>query len=177
MGKNGGDDGINFFDNFTHSIAASAILIQKAHDDGSFIEALVLFASSIDGFLRNLVALKTGKPNPGEGSISLDPRYFYHDESKWMNERNIYKEALGCGVIDTSTFNELERLFRFRNIIIHRFIISGISYAQISPELTNYEIIYNKLHKQLEIIEKPGKLNTKDHIEATALIVDKILRL
>jgi hypothetical protein len=74
-----------FFENFTHSVATIRLLLAEAHKRGSLIEGLVLYASVIDPLLRNLVALKTGERD--DTSLHLDPRYFYHDDTKWMNER------------------------------------------------------------------------------------------
>jgi hypothetical protein len=145
----------NFFDNFTKSVAAARLLLSKAHDQGNLIEGIVLYASSIDALLRNLVALKAGKR---KGNLTnLDPRYFYHDDTKWMNERSIYKEALDYKVITRADYHKLEDLYDFRNIVIHRFIISNITYADIAPKLINYEVMFNKLHNKLRKIEQPDK--------------------
>jgi len=163
----------DFFDNFTHSVAAARLLLEKAHDQANFIEGLVLYASSVDAILRNLVALKSGAKQ--KDGISLDPRYFYHDDSKWMNERNIYREALDYSVITQDEFQELERLYAFRNVVIHRFIISNISYAQIAPELIKYEIIFKKLFDQLKEIEQPEKMTNKERGEANQRITKKIV--
>jgi len=64
------------------------LLLKRAHESGSLIEGLVLYASSIDAVLRNLLALRLGERNGTV--IHLDPRYFYHDDTKWMNERDVY---------------------------------------------------------------------------------------
>jgi hypothetical protein len=72
------------------------LLLKRAHESGSLIEGLVLYASSIDAVLRNLLALRLGERNGTV--IHLDPRYFYHDDTKWMNERDVYAQAVeACG--------------------------------------------------------------------------------
>ena len=163
----------DFFDSFTHSIAAARLLLEKAHDQGNFIEGLVLYASSVDALLRNLVALKAGVK--GKDGTSLDPRYFYHDDSKWMNERYVYGEALKYKIITQDEFEELGRLYSFRNIVIHRFIISNITYAQIAPELIKYEVIFKSLYNKLKEIEKPEKMSDKERAEVDQRIAKKII--
>lgn len=144
---------MNFFENFAHSVAASRVLLAAAHKNGALLEALVLYASVIDALLRNLVALETGDRDGY--SITLDSRYFYHDPTKWMNERKIYAEARSCGVLSDSELAQLEDLYKFRNIAIHRFIISNVTYTEIGPKLEQYEVIYTRLLDQLREIEQP----------------------
>jgi hypothetical protein len=139
-------------------------LLGEAHKRGSLIEGLVLYASAIDALLRNLVALKTGERRGT--SIRLDSRYFYHDDSKWMNERTVYKEARGCGLLTDDEFRELEELYRFRNIVVHRFAISGVSYAEIAPKLDAYEVIYERIADQLRAIEQPDAVELDDEMRA-----------
>lgn len=143
----------NFFESFTYSVAASRILLSEAHSRGSFIEGLMLYASLIDALLRNLVALETGA-RTGH-TRSLDSRYFVHDGSKWLNERRVYAEARAAGVIDEATFMELEDLYRFRNIVVHRFIVSPVAYSDIPPKLDRYNALLESLFEQLREIEQP----------------------
>jgi hypothetical protein len=149
----------NAFDNFTHSVAAARVLLTQAHQRGSLIEGLALYASVIDALLRNLVALKTGKRRGT--TIHLDPRYFYHDDTMWMSERKVYAAAHSCGVLTDAELSELEELYSFRNIVIHRFIISGVRYGDITARLDQYETIYERISEQLRVIEQPdgGELN------------------
>jgi hypothetical protein len=143
----------NFFENFTHSVAAARLLLTQAHERGSLIEGLVLYASAIDALLRNLVALKTGDRQGT--TMRLDPRYFYHDDTKWMNERQVYAAAHSCDVLTDPEFSQLEELYKFRNVIIHRFIISGVTYDQIASKLDQYEVIYGRILERLKAIEQP----------------------
>lgn len=151
----------DFFNNFTHSATVARLLLAKAHDQGNLIEGIILYASSIDAFLRNLIAIKTGIRKDAH-TVSLDLRYFYHDPSKWMNERNIYQQALDCGVINTAEHKELEKLYLFRNRVVHRFIISNITYAEIAPRLEKYEKIFDKLYKQLKALEGSPEVSEKE---------------
>lgn len=49
-----------------------------------------------------------------------------------------------------------EDLYDFRNAVIHRFIISGITYDQIGSRLDRYEAVLSRLRAQLEDIEQPA---------------------
>jgi hypothetical protein len=148
------DQALEDFQNFTHSVSAARLLMSRAHDNGSLIEGLVLYASVIDAFLRVLIAHATGER---EGTVThLDLRYFRHDETLWMNERKVYREAQSCGVLSESDRCELDELYDFRNVVIHRFIISGITYDQIGPRLDQCEAIFSRLRAQLESIEQPA---------------------
>jgi hypothetical protein len=142
----------NFFENFAHSVAAVRVLLGTANEVGSFIEGLMLYATIVDAVLRNLVALETAPRD--DQTRHLDARYFVHDDSKWMNERRIYSEARDCGVIDQDLFAELEELYRFRNVVIHRFIISPIAYNDLIPRLDQYEVITQRLLARLAEIER-----------------------
>lgn len=165
----------NPFVNFTHSVAAARLLVSQAHERGSLIEGLVLYASLIDALLRNLVALKTGERRGT--STQLDVRYFYHDDTKWMNERNVYAAARSCHVLTDSEFHELEGLYRFRNVIIHRFILSGVTYSEIASKLDQYETIYGRILEQLRAIEQPGSVElTEDEVAASRKRVAQKLR-
>jgi len=151
----GADQSAEFFENFTHSVTAARLLLKRAHEQGSLIEGLVLYASSVDALLRNLVALSVGER---DGTvIRLDAVYFYHDDTKWMNERTVYARALNAKVLTEPEFRELEDLYGFRNTVIHRFIISGMTYAEIGSRLDRYEKILSTLFDRLREIERPDR--------------------
>jgi hypothetical protein len=152
------------FENFTHSVTAVRLLLGRAYESGNVVEGLVLYASLVDALLRMLVAHATGKR---EGTLThLDLRYFIHDETLWMNERKVYRAARDCGVLSLPEFRELEELYDFRNMVIHRFIISGITYDQIGPRLDQYEVIYERLVARLEVIEQPSPLFSAEALTA-----------
>ncbi len=141
------------FENFTHSVSAARLLMTRAHAAGSLIEGLVLYASVIDALLRMLVAHATAERT---GSVKhLDLRYFVHDKTLLRSERQLYKAALDHGVVEVPEFDELSELYDFRNVVIHRLIISGITYDEIGPQLDRYERIFEKLRGQLAAIERP----------------------
>lgn len=164
----------NFFDNFTYSFAATRLLLEKAHKEGNLIEGLVLYASIVDAVLRNLIALKTGTRK--KDYIVLDNRLFFHDDKSWFNERQIYKKALNSKIITIEEFDQLNKLYTFRNKIIHRFIISPITYDDLPPRLIEYEYIYSRLYKELERIEKPQELSEDERSSIFRNIMKQIKR-
>lgn len=76
--------------------------------------------------------------------------------------------AGSCGVLSDSEFRELEDLYGFRNVIIHRFAVSGVSYSEIGPKLDAYEMIYRRIFEQLREIEKPDTVELPDEQIAAA---------
>jgi len=158
------DEPLEDFQNFTHSVTAARVLMRRAHENGSLVEGLVLYASVVDALLRMLVAHSTAEQ---EGTVKrLDLPYFRHDESLWMNERKVYRAAREHGVLSESEFKELEELYRFRNIVIPRFIISGVAYDQIGAKLDQYKAIYRRVLAQLEAIEQPSPPLSNEEITA-----------
>src|SRR3954453_6759744 len=116
-----GEQPLDDFQNFTHSVSAARLLLLRAQESGSLVEGLVLYAALVDALLRILVAHATAER---EGSVKhLDVRHFRHDKL-WRSERQVYRAALEAGVLTASDLGELEELYDFRNVAIHRFIIS-----------------------------------------------------
>lgn len=149
-----GEQDPEHFENFTHSIAAARELLGRAQESGSLIEALVLYSALVDGLLRMLVAHATGDR---EGHVTqLDLRHFFHDAQRWRNERQVYRGAAECGVVSEQERRQLDDLYDFRNVVIHRFVISGVTYDELLPRLDAYEAICRRLFAQLEAIEQPG---------------------
>lgn len=160
----GAERALEDFQNFTHSVSAARLLLRRAYDNGSLIEGVVLYASVIDALLRILVAHATGDR---AGTVThLDVRYVRHDETLWMNERKVYREAHSCGVLSEAELRELEELYAFRNVVIHRFIISGVTYDQMGSKLDRYEVIYERLLAQLEAVEQPAPPLSAEEVAA-----------
>ena len=72
---------------------------------------------------------------PLSRGVLLKSSYFYHDDANWMTERKVYAAAQSCGVLTDAELSELEEHYKFRNVIIHRFIISGVTYDQVPARL------------------------------------------
>lgn len=169
----------NFFENFTHSVAAARELLQKAHSDGSLIEGVILYASLVDALLRNLVAIESAFRAPASDGevqfdgVSLDTAFFRHDDAHWFNERKIYDMALETGAIDADEYKTLNELYSFRNRVVHRFIISDIAYADLEKPLAEYEVLFWKMYEKLAAREQPAE---RVSVEEHSAIKQRILR-
>lgn len=175
----------NFFEDFTHAFGAAFFLVKEAAERGSLIEQLILRASVVDGTLRNLVAIATGvEENEVRrdgvlyfGMKALDPTFFLHDENNWFSERKMYALALRAGVINNDEFKELNELYNFRNRMVHRFIISGVKYAELEPHLMRYEAIEEILIERLSELEDKEKMTEEESTKLVKGIAEKIGKL
>lgn len=152
------------FANFTHSVAAVRVLLGRAHAAGSLIEGLILYAAVVDALLRILLAHATGTRS---GTVKqLDPRHFRQDRRFFNNERDVYRAAAEQAVISPDELKELTELYDFRNAVVHRLVISGLTYETIGPQLDRYEVIYSRLLDQLTAIEQPAPPHTAEEVAA-----------
>lgn len=145
------------FEMFLKSIGATAYMLNKAVGNHSFIEATCLLASQIDGLLRTGIILQNQINNK---NTVIEKEWIYQGvNDRKKSEKDIYKKAKELGVLDEVTFDELHKLYEDRNRVIHRFIISEITLAEV--ENISYEyyqvqqkissIIYDIESKQIEL--------------------------
>jgi len=149
------------------------LLLKKANKDENLFEAIILYASIIDAILRNLIAIKTGQPMT-DGGLELDPCFFYHDEKKWYTEREIYNKALEVGVIDETESRQIHEMYNFRNRVVHRFILSGITCDDIVSKLNLYERVYRNLLAKLHKIDPSGNSTKEEEFETYKMICKKL---
>lgn len=160
------------FLNVSHSVAAARTLLGRAQEQRSWIEGIVLYASVIDALLRILLAHATAERDDDPSRLGgffhddrrLDSSWFFHDDRVWRNERKVYRAARDVGVLTEPQFEALEALWKFRNVVVHRFVISGVTYDEIPSKLDEYEVIYRRLYADLEAIEQPEADATDDEI-------------
>ncbi len=139
------------FVNFLRAFGACRLLLQKAHDKGSLIEGVVLYAALLDGLLRISIILKEQINRKTE---EIDETLITQkDKGGFFSERVIYKIALGKEIIDQDIFDELNDLYDKRNTIVHRFFLSSIQYADLLPVLLRFEALYQKLYEKLYALE------------------------
>lgn len=131
------------FDMFLQGVGATALILSKAIENKAFIEATCLLANQIDALLRIGIVLKNQITN---SNSVIEVEWIYQGlTDKKKSEKDIYKKALDLGIIDQSTFDELYVLYDDRNRVIHRFIISEITLAEVE------EIAYKYYQKQQSI--------------------------
>jgi hypothetical protein len=141
----------NPLDNFMKTFLAVSILLKKAKENGSYIEALALFASQVDAMLRFGMILKI---QIRDGTKNYDSSLIFQKGKKFKNERAIFNDSLNIKLITKVEFNELSKLYDFRNCVVHRYFISDLEYSRISEYLDRYEKIIEKLGKKLELLEQ-----------------------
>lgn len=133
------------FSNFITSFGATKLLLERAKQKDFLIEALVLYASLVDGLCRIGLVLKEQIIN---NNSEIDQDYIHQvDGVHGIVEREIYNKSLDEKVISQDIFDDLNRLYDFRNKLIHRFFLSEIDYSKTKTSLLDYEKVYEVLYK------------------------------
>lgn len=144
------------FEMFLQGVGATSLILSNAISNKAFIEATCILASQIDALLRIGIILKNQINNNNK---DIDVEWIYQGLSdKKKSEKDIYKKGLDLGIIDQNVFDELYRLYDDRNRVIHRFIISEITLAEVEDIAYNYyqrqkainKIIYDLETEQIE---------------------------
>jgi hypothetical protein len=140
------------FDKFHFSLAASFDLKYQAVKNNSLIELVVIIANQIDAYLRLSIIMEKQLKSK---SNDIDQKYFYQgDSDKAIMERAIYKEALMIEIITDELFQKLESLYKNRNKIIHRYIISDLRTKDLKAIASDYEDICEEVRLKLASLEK-----------------------
>jgi hypothetical protein len=140
------------FQDFMAGMAAATELYNRASENGSFVESVCLGASLVDAMLRvGVVLQKQIDEHTREVPLEL---VFQGPEDKPILERDIYRRALAASVIDESTFAQLQALYDERNRVIHRYVITRITTAEVLDIAIRYQRIIEALHKRLWEIEE-----------------------
>jgi hypothetical protein len=139
------------FEKFVASIAASHDIKTAALHNHSFIEFTIIVANQIDAYLRMSIILNTQLKNKND---SFDIKYVYQSDSdKVISERSIYKEALDEKIIEQNLFDDLELLYKERNKMVHRYIISELITRDLIMIAYKYEKICEKVNSILRELE------------------------
>lgn len=125
------------FENFMKGFSAARLLLNRAADNGYFIEYVCLATSFVDGLLRTALILQHQLET--KTSDILDDLLYQADEDKIIFEREIYSRVLQAGIITQSLFEELEFLYNERNKVVHRYIISEITTEQVLHIALRYD--------------------------------------
>lgn len=140
----------NKFENFLLSFGAARLLLQKAHNNGSLIEGLILYASLVDGFCRICLVLRE---QVDTNSADIDERYIHQGDKKNFSEREIYRLAYRKKIITKKIFEEMNDLYDIRNRIVHRFFLSEVKYSCLEEVCGRYELLYNQLWQTTHDLE------------------------
>lgn len=140
------------FNLFMASIATTIDLRNRAIQNNSFIEYVILSASSIDALLRLSIILTSQIENKND---EIDTTLLFQSESdKAIMEREIYKRALNKGIISYEMYVELENLYKQRNRVVHRYIITDIRTDEVVEISHNYAILNDKVGAIINSIEQ-----------------------
>lgn len=131
------------FDLYMSAIATIMDLKSKAIENESHIEYIVFSANHIDALLRLSIILDSQLKEKNE-EIDLG-LLFQAETDKAIMERTIYQRCLELGIISNGLFTELERQYKERNKVIHRFVITDIRREDVFNLAFEYEKIYEKI--------------------------------
>lgn len=146
------------FSMFLQGVGATAAILNKAVINKAFIEATCVLANQIDALLRIGIVLKKQIIN-SNSEIEIEWIYQGPNDKK-KTEKNIYTKAKEIGIINESLFNKLYHLYEDRNRVVHRFIISEITIAEIETIAYNYYQLQEQINKIIFNIESEQiKLN------------------
>lgn len=124
---------------FISGFAALMELYNKAVHQGCFVECVVLSATAIDGLLRIGLILKHQLLHR---NTDLNEKLLYQeDDAKVINEREVYKKACKNDIIKKDIYDSLEELYKKRNKVVHRYVISRIT----TEDVLNIAIKYDEL--------------------------------
>jgi len=142
---------IDRYEKFMASLAASFDLLSDSIENGSAIPIVILIANQIDAYLRlSLVMSKQLSDNTNKMDIAL---LYQGENDKPITERKIYSLAKNEKIIDEELFEELEKLYKVRNKMVHRYIISEFRTRDIYDLSIGYIEICEKVRLILEEIE------------------------
>lgn len=122
---------------FMDGFVAAAELLQRAAQNGFFIEYICLAASVIDGSLR--IGLILQHQLKTQSSELLEELLLQTEADPIVSEREIYRRAALEGIIDGDLARKLEDLYTKRNRVVHRFIISELTTHEVLQIATEFE--------------------------------------
>jgi len=137
---------------FMNSLAASVDLKNRAYENGSSIELVVLLASQIDALLRLTLILKKQIDNSTD---EIDTTLIFQDEGdKPILEKKVYQMSLAEGIISQNLNNKLVDLYNQRNKVIHRYIITDLLTNDVMRIAIDYSFMEEEVSEILESYEK-----------------------
>lgn len=140
------------WENFMISYAASMDLANRAYENESFIELIVLLANQIDATLRQALILSKQLE---EKSNNIDISLIYQSEAdRPLMEKKIYSLALESRIVDQSVYDKLNRLYGIRNKVVHRYVISDLRSNDIIQLVIAYDQIFDHLSDYVNSLEK-----------------------
>ena len=138
--------------NFLKGIGGASDLFYNAKKNKCYIECVSLLANLVDAFLRISIILQYQIIN--NTSNIIDELLFQDGDTK-ISEREIYNRSLNDKVIGEPLYKLLDDdLYKKRNKVIHRYIISEITSRNVKEIAENYE----KVLIQIKVIVRDLEL-------------------
>lgn len=143
------------FDRFQGALAASYDLLDNAIESDSFIEVIAVSANQIDAFLRLSIVIAIQLKNQTD---EVPLKYLFQaEDERGLMERKIYDDALKYNVITDNDHKELNSLYKLRNRVIHRYIISDIKTRDLPGIALRYVEASEKVRLILRDLENEQK--------------------
>lgn len=137
---------------FLNGVAGATELLNRAGKNGFFIEVVCLSANIIDAQLRIGIILKHQIETK---SREIPVEYLFQEETgKKYSERDIFKIAKEKQVINEDLFRKLSTIYDDRNRVIHRYIITEITTAEVLDIGVKYEKLLQEINNRIFEIEK-----------------------
>lgn len=139
------------YEKFMASLLASFDLKNKATENKSVIELMIIIANQIDAYLRMAIVMKKQLQ---ENTDRIDIALLYQGETDTpIMERKIYKQAKDIGIISQDIFEQLEKLYSERNKVVHRYIISDFKTVYLYEIIYEYEVVCEAVRLSLKAVE------------------------
>lgn len=135
-----------------NGFAAATQLLNRAGQNGFLVEYVCLATSVIDAILRIGIILKYQLKNRTDDI--LDELLFMGEEDKIVSEREVYRKSLEQDILDEKLFDRLNHLYKERNRVIHRYVISNTTTRRVLDIAIQYEKIIPVVSKQIADLEE-----------------------
>lgn len=139
------------FEKFNASLAASFDLKNKALDNRSFIELIIINANQIDAYLRLCIVHKI---QIIENTSLFELEYLYQGKNdRPLMEKKIYDKAKEVNILSDKQHDKLYMLYDLRNKVVHRYIITDIKTRELQKIGYQYEVLCEEIKLVLADIE------------------------
>jgi hypothetical protein len=139
------------FEMFLQGIGATNVILKRAFENKAFIEATCILSNQIDSLLRIAIVLQVQIINNND---AIEKEWIYQGKTdKKKSEKDVYKKAKELNIINGELYNELFILYEDRNRVIHRFIISEITMAEVEDISHKYYNIRERMKVIVDNLE------------------------
>ncbi len=159
--------------NFLRTFLATNVLLLKAREDGSLLEGLVLYASTIDAHLRYGIILSK---QLRDKSPNYEKSMVFQSGKTYISERAIHQKALDEKFISKKQFAELSTLYEFRNKAVHRYFISDLQYKDLPKYLERFERLRSSTLERIVKLEHRQVKKGVGMIKAKDIATDSLSR-